>query len=1130
MPKKFLAPAALLASALLLVGCNTTIPGDSSSSSDSLRPTTSSNTGDNSSSSSSYDEDLVKDLLIANADLRLDISLPSYYEHDAITVYNTTMSSAPYSMAFELHSNGNLGFYSLASGDYVVAPSYRENGLRYNIIDVNYIGGLISYTIDGEYYLVDSYGNTLIHESYVGSYYSSQYLYDDDDFEVTIGDYYIYLTARSPFDSNEEIIFQYSITGDVTQVGSIPESIFDDDYDIGDLFDSERTDLSLYGHYGYSYAQSGNNYYFFDNNGEYLRNIYIPVSNFVMAGDYIYYQQSARLPDDAASYTYSDSSGTKYSLKDILINYMTGERYELDARFLVSSKIALFDTSLVYNYLLLTVKTIKADKTLGDTQKLFADAVLNVKGDSGAYNLSSLVRIGGNILDTATSILYDGELNYITSLKDMNPFFIDGVAAIFGRYNGYYGAVDYNGVVILPFEYTDVYESGLNGYALLKKDGVYHRFEAETGWLEETPYTSIDKVADHFLSSTVDGTTYVFNEQQDFEYFDSSVTFTYDSLLVGPVDFVIATEQTDDTTIRFTTYINGDMPFKGTIGTYPDNELPEGESALDAIPVGLNETKNWTFDNTTYISFSPEVDGWHSINTDFSIRGISYYSVDDYGDPDVQVGTLNNLDTVLGANFDDLVSTFFKAEADYIYIIRLSPDAMYSSPITIIKETGLNEEAPIDIEYDTTVSVSEATKNHYFEMVVPYDGNYTITLSAAGNAYLTSNGTLIDIVQLKAEEVLRFYVRSSSASTMDVTVTYDVESTPAGASHLKPLEIKLSEYTGPVEASMEVDVSLNVYISLTNDTEEVANYTWESTTSLTSHVAYKASDTATVEAVSESARTSSYPLTLPSGSTAYVIYRNNYASFSQNITLTPLAVDPSTTTTLTSFGQDVTNTITLSADVTKQAFELENTEYATKDVYLFPVDVPTHTMVKVNNQSASLENHPINLSDLGALSSQSSLSFEIENASVAPLVREVSFKIVITEGLFDFSITTSGTYPWSYDSETGVYTSSNQGVDNSSSSMVINIIGDNSLSTVTLSFDYMVSSENNYDELCWYKNYSSTPLASYSGTSMTSYSTATITGLVYGDYITITYSKDSSVDNGNDTAYIKNITIETETA
>ena len=74
---------------------------------------------------------------------------------------------------------------------------------------------------------------------------------------------------------------------------------------------------------------------------------------------------------------------------------------------------------------------------------------------------------------------------------------------------------------------------------------------------------------------------------------------------------------------------------------------------------------------------------------------------------------------------------------------------------------------------------------------------------------------------------------------------------------------------------------------------------------------------------------------------------------------------------------------------------------------------------------------------------------------------------------------------------------------------------------VTITFEYNVSSESNYDKFYIYHN--DTEKVVKSGTS-NSYTSYTIT-LVAGDTLTFKYTKDSSNSQGDDCCYIKDLVV-----
>ncbi len=110
-----------------------------------------------------------------------------------------------------------------------------------------------------------------------------------------------------------------------------------------------------------------------------------------------------------------------------------------------------------------------------------------------------------------------------------------------------------------------------------------------------------------------------------------------------------------------------------------------------------------------------------------------------------------------------------------------------------------------------------------------------------------------------------------------------------------------------------------------------------------------------------------------------------------------------------------------------------------------------------------------------------------------------------------YTVTNNSSSPWV--ESNGVLKSTNK---SDSSSSIYKITAS---VTTTISFQYMVSSESNYDKLFIKKN--DDTLVTLSGTT-NSYTSYSIT-LNAGEYLSFTYSKDSSSSSGSDCAFIKDL-------
>ena len=125
----------------------------------------------------------------------------------------------------------------------------------------------------------------------------------------------------------------------------------------------------------------------------------------------------------------------------------------------------------------------------------------------------------------------------------------------------------------------------------------------------------------------------------------------------------------------------------------------------------------------------------------------------------------------------------------------------------------------------------------------------------------------------------------------------------------------------------------------------------------------------------------------------------------------------------------------------------------------------------------------------------------------------------VENGTLDF--TSTGAYPWVVDLDDTATRlaakSSNQSASSTESTFTVTV---NMNAGDTMSFDWKVDSESNYDKLFFYVN----GTAKFNISGSTAWATNTFTAPSTGSYtLKWTYSKDSSVNTGTDTAWVDNV-------
>ena len=149
----------------------------------------------------------------------------------------------------------------------------------------------------------------------------------------------------------------------------------------------------------------------------------------------------------------------------------------------------------------------------------------------------------------------------------------------------------------------------------------------------------------------------------------------------------------------------------------------------------------------------------------------------------------------------------------------------------------------------------------------------------------------------------------------------------------------------------------------------------------------------------------------------------------------------------------------------------------------------------------------------------------IDNLVIEPNTSSFSVIEDFSDATYDSNLTVagSGSYPWAVSG--GQFQSTNQGVNSSTSTSTIQFTP---TAYATLSFDYGVSSESNYDKLTITLSDSSggstTLVDAISGTSSGTKSDIALTANVTYT-LTLSYSKDGSQASGSDIGYIDNLII-----
>lgn len=225
------------------------------------------------------------------------------------------------------------------------------------------------------------------------------------------------------------------------------------DYYAGNNID--QFDLGKYGLEGY-YAKIIEKiiYVYEKDTDKLIQKLLYPNSSFrTIFGGHIFLQSSYQVDRYATEFSFIDN-GYKYQLRTTSINLLTGEEKVIDVNYKITSINPFQDENKIYNYGHIELKKISS-KILFSNDSY--ESIINTNGkivaDVTGDNFNSLLRLDdSHIFDNQKYLMLDNELNPLFVVPTSSSIVYSEGIIIF-RDKGLYGAIDYDGKVVIPFEY-----------------------------------------------------------------------------------------------------------------------------------------------------------------------------------------------------------------------------------------------------------------------------------------------------------------------------------------------------------------------------------------------------------------------------------------------------------------------------------------------------------------------------------------------------------------------------------------------------------------------------------------------------------------------------------------------------
>ena len=1046
--------------------------------------------------------------------------------------------------------SGFSGFYSTISLKFIVNPQYKTEWLTYNVYTNNYTGYLLKLNYENENIWYDGFGNCL----------SQKVENAITDYAFVARNGLVYLALYSEL--GEVNYFEYSKNGTLKEVYLIPPQITQpstDEYEgpkIGELLKVGFVDLTAYGLANYSIAYSVSGYATVYNGSQVVStfNIEKEANIIGILDTYLIYQISLELPEDATDYTYFDN-GRKYELITRRVNLNSGEKNTINIPAVFDEITPLHETDNSIIYSIATYQNITEKKILSPVYSRVVDKNLRLYDDVSGLRISRMVKICKNrYFDYETNILFNESFLPITYMKDVNPTYISAEKVFLTSYQGKYGLVNTDGIVVAENVYSTIYTSDAkNGYFIGVEDGDVYRINVKTSQrtnigsninkIGENIFTCIDTYGDNLIfSSEQDITSYHTNSSYHTSYFYKN------EYLIEDTRYTLATYEYDFTGELSSIYTNtiayDDSDIVCT--TNGTNLIGSVDSGEEDNPVTLEDGENELHvikrPNSSYIytSFTSSAEGYYFIYTenDSSISFIKKrvfnsftyeYDLEDVSFNSTSISTTDNHD------YNRRYSVYFDSNAEYI--IRFNENS-YTDFITVSVEYsyGWNTSYPLIYNFEDNNRVTSielpvvekdsintsfrmkllTEKTGYYKFKLN-DSRYSNALIYINNELYTQNTEFPVYKEIEYTIDVHFY--TTPTSKVYFTFTRNTTKIPPSRGNSKAEAIELDYSTSYSTYDVFTYNSSYSYFKFVpsgigGKYKFYARNEYGSSLSVNQVFVYNnTTGTGTNYYTYES---SSFNLT--SGQCAivevytYSLSSNVFSSIDAYITSSSSASasESARSITVTSDGS-YGDSISMSSSTSPAYFKITNDSYEDKIlnfnsyIYSSTSSYNSYLTLSYYTEDSTVANTMTRTSTL-SIGKGETIIVKVEFSYSYSYTFYLKFSTYISTGEEKYTIDLgSGTYKWQQQGDT--FTSSNTNVSSSNCTMTLTALTD-----FDLTISYTVSSESSWDKFLVKKNSSSSYEINASGST----SSSKVISLVAGDILTFTYSKDSSGNSGSD--------------
>lgn len=158
-----------------------------------------------------------------------------------------------------------------------------------------------------------------------------------------------------------------------------------------------------------------------------------------------------------------EESFKKYKLFTYVIDLLNGEKNEIDIDYKINSIKPFYDENNIAKYAYVNIKHLKGDNLYYKSNNIIINSQGEMVNDVGVDYIVSLKKVSEDRYFNGTSYILNSKLEPTTTFSKFTSKIVYSDKLIITSKDDNYGAIDYDGNILIPFEYKELSDQFFNG-------------------------------------------------------------------------------------------------------------------------------------------------------------------------------------------------------------------------------------------------------------------------------------------------------------------------------------------------------------------------------------------------------------------------------------------------------------------------------------------------------------------------------------------------------------------------------------------------------------------------------------------------------------------------------------------